>query len=56
MFSLESPNRGASNKYTQHVITNINKKIILNYPKCNNFAVWDFSLGTQERVRNSGGK
>ena len=32
MFSLESPHRGISNKYTQHTIININKKIIQYYP------------------------
>ena len=33
MFSLESPHRGDSNEYTQYTIFNIQKKIILNYPK-----------------------
>ena len=53
MFSLESPHRGDSNLYTQYTILNIKKKITLKYPKS---AVWDFFLGTQERVRNSRGK
>ena len=33
MFSLESPLRGDSNKYTQYTIFNMNKKNILDYPK-----------------------
>ena len=52
-FSLESPRRGDSNKYTQHTIINIKKKIILNYSKS---VAMGFSQGTQERVRNSRGK
>ena len=53
VFSLESPHRGDSNEYTQYTIFNIKKKITLNYPKS---AVMGFFQGTQERVRNSGGK
>ena len=57
MFSLESPHRGDSNEYTQHAIINIKKKITLNYPKYNNVCSYGiFSLGTQERVRDSRGK
>ena len=33
VFSLESPHRGDSNKFTQHNIYTIKKKITLNYPK-----------------------
>ena len=33
VFSLESPHRGDSNEYTQYTIFNMNKKIILNYPR-----------------------
>ena len=33
VFSLESPQQGDSNEYTQHTIFNIKKKIILIYPK-----------------------
>ena len=33
VFSLESPQRGDSNEYTQRIIFNIKKKIILIYPK-----------------------
>ena len=51
VFSLESPHRGDSNKYTQYTIFNIKKKITLNYPK--SAALFQ---GTQERVRNSHGK
>ena len=36
VFSLESPHRGDSNEYTQHIIINIKQKITLNYPKYNN--------------------
>ena len=57
MFSLELPYQGDSNEYTQHAIINIKKKITLNYPKYNNVCSYgSFSLGTQERVRNSRGK
>ena len=53
MFSLESPHRGDSNEYTQYTIFNMNKKNTLNYP---NLQLWAFFQGTQERVRNRGGK
>ena len=33
VFSLESPNRGDSNEYTQYTIFNIKQKITLNYPR-----------------------
>ena len=33
MFSLELPQRGDSNVYTQYTIFNLKKKITLNYPK-----------------------
>ena len=33
VFSLESPHRGDSNKYTQYTIFNIKRKITLNHPK-----------------------
>ena len=33
MFSLESPHRGDSYEYTQYTISNIKKKIALNFPK-----------------------
>ena len=36
MFSLESPHRDDSNKYTQHTSISIIKKITLNYFKYNN--------------------
>ena len=52
-FSLESPRRGDSNVYTQYtifIIVIISPQIILN------LQIWDFVLGTQERVRNSRGK
>ena len=56
MFSLESPNRGDSNDYTQHAIISIKKKIALNYPKYINVCSYVFSIGTQERVQKSRGK
>ena len=57
MFSLELPNRGDSNEYTQHTIINIKKKITRNYSKYNNVCSYGtFLSGTQERVRNSCGK
>ena len=57
MLSLESPHRGDSNEYTQHAIIKMKKKITLNYPKYNNVSCYGiFSLGTQERIRNSQGK
>ena len=51
--SLESPQRGDSNKDTQYTGINIKKKITLYYSKS---AAEGFFLGTQERVRNSRGK
>ena len=46
VFSLEPPHRGDSDEYTKHTIFNINRKIALNYPKCNNFCSYGiFSLG-----------
>ena len=57
MFALESPHRGDSNEYTEQAIINIKKKITLNYPKDHYVCSYGiFSLGTQERVRNSCGK
>ena len=53
MFSLELPHGGDSNEYTQYTIYSIKKKITLNYL---NLQLWDFFLGTQERVRKSSGK
>ena len=54
MFSLESPYRGDSNVYTQfYHFQNKKRKlhlIILN------LRLWDFFIGTPERVRNSRGK
>ena len=49
VFSLESPHRGDSNKYTIYHF-NIKKKFNLNYPK---YAAMVFFQGNQERVRNS---
>ena len=47
VFSSESPHRGDSNGYTQYTIFNVQKKIILNYPKS---AEWVLFQGTQEPV------
>ena len=51
MFSLQSPHRGDSNRYTQYTILNI--KITVNYLRS---AAIVFFQGTQERLRNSRGK
>ena len=53
MFSLESPHRGDSNKYTQYIIVNIKRKTTLNYSKS---AAMGFFLGTQTQIRNNHGK
>ena len=53
VFSLESPQWGDSNEYTQYTFYNIKEETTLNYPKS---AAKGFFLGTQERVRNSRGK
>ena len=57
MYSLESPNRGDSNEYTQHTIINIKKE---NHPKLSQIQyclqLWDFCYGLKnefERVQNS---
>ena len=51
MFSLESPHRGDSNEYTQHIIINIKKKITLNYPKYNNVcSCGTFSKGLENEI------
>ena len=42
VFSLESPDQGDSNEYTQYTVFNIKKKITLNYPK---FAAMGFFQG-----------
>ena len=61
MFSLESSHRGDSNENTPHTenhpqayycIWNNFGEIIPNTIIC--LRLWDFLLGTQERVRNSG--
>ena len=53
VFSLESPHRGDSYEYTQYSISNIKRKITLNYTKS---AAMVCFLGTQARVLNSHGK
>ena len=45
VFSLESPDRGDSNEYTQYTNFSIDKKITLNDPKS---ADMGFFQGTQE--------
>ena len=57
LFSLESP-RGNFNENTQYTIFNIKKEITLNdnFKIIPNLQLWDFFQGTQERVRNRGGK
>ena len=51
LFSLESPQRGDSNEYTQYTLFNVKKKIIIP-----NLQLKDLLQGTQERVQNSRGK
>ena len=47
VFSLESPQRGDSNKYTQRTIFNIKKE---NYPNLSQICSYGFLFqGTQER-------
>ena len=50
---LELPHQGDTTDFTQYTIFNINKKIILNYPKS---AAMAFFLRTQCGVKNSPGK
>ena len=49
VFSLESPRRGDSNKYTIYHF-NIKKKIILNYPK---YAAMVFSRGLKNEFETA---
>ena len=51
MFSLESPNRGDSNKNTQYTIFNMNKKNTLNYPK--SAAMGFFSYGLKNEFETA---
>ena len=51
MLSLGSPHRGDSNEYTQYTIFNMNKKIILNYPK--SAAMGFFSKGLKNEVETA---
>ena len=46
VFSLETPQRGDSNEYTQYTISQYKK----------NLPLWNFFQGTQERVRTGRGK
>ena len=52
LFSLESPQRGDSNEYTQDTLFNVRKKIIPNYPES---ATIGF-VARDPRVSNSRGK
>ena len=57
MFSLESPYQGDSNENTQFNIFNMHMCKKENQPKLSQICSYGiFSLGTQERVRNSHGK
>ena len=57
VFSLESPDRGDSNDYTQYTIINIKRKSCEISQNTILFAAMGcFWLGTQEQVRNSRGK
>ena len=51
MFSLESPQRGDSNEYTQYTIFNINKKNTLNNPK--SAAMGFFSKGLKNEFETA---
>ena len=51
MFSLESPQRGDSNEYTQRTIFNIKKKITLIYPK--SAAVGFYSKGLKNEFETA---
>ena len=54
VFSLESPQQGDSNEYTQYTISQYKKE---NHPKLSQICNYgDLFQGTQERVRNSRGK
>ena len=53
MLSLELPQRGDSNEYTQYTFLNVKKKIRLNYHIS---ATMGSVQRDQERVRNSRGK
>ena len=54
LFSLESPERGDSNEYTQYTISQYELK---DHPKSSKkLQLWDLFQGTQGRVRNSRGK
>ena len=50
VFSLESPDRGDSNEYTQHTIINMKKKITPNYPKYNNVCSYGISFVKDSRM------
>ena len=50
MFSLESPDRGNCNEYSQYTIFNIKAKTTLNYPK---FAAMGFFKGTQNEFETA---
>ena len=50
MFSLESPHRGDSNKYTQYTIFNIKKE---NHIKLSKSAAMGFSKGLKNEVETT---
>ena len=54
VFSLESPQRGDSNEYTQYIISQYEKENHLKLSQICSYGLC--SKGTQERVRNSHGK
>ena len=56
LFSLESPQRGDSNEYTQYTISQYKKKIIKLSQIIPNLQLWDLFQGTQEWVWNIRGK
>ena len=61
MFTLESPHRGGCDKYAQHTIINIKRKLSEIIPNTIMSAMgfsffFFFLIGTRERVRNSRSK
>ena len=50
VFSLESPHRGDSNEFTQHIIFNIKKK---NSPFILNLPLWEFSKGLKNKFETA---
>ena len=52
VFSLESPHRGNSNKYTKYTIFNVIQKITQNYPK-SAYKIYHFQYNTENHPKLS---